>query len=78
MTQFSSNLRSKRLGLGWSQEKAAMEISIACGKRIDKTTYRSWELGRRVRYELDVLVKIAEVLKIDDLYLFITSKELIS
>lgn len=70
MNQFATNLKAKRLALNWSQERAVMEISIAHGKRIDKTTYQHWEAQRSVP-RIDMLKAITEVFLVDDLYLFL-------
>lgn len=70
-SEFSHNLRLKRLELNWSQEKVAKEISVKAGKRITWQAYQHWENGRRSPTP-DMLVIIVEVLGIDDLYLFIS------
>lgn len=70
MIFFSSNLIAYRTAKGWTQEAAAIKISIAAKKDISAGRYQNWELERG-EPEYEILAAIAEVYNIDDLYLFI-------
>lgn len=73
-TQFSHNLKSKRLEYGWSQERVAQEISERSGKHLSEQAYQHWEKGRRSP-TIEMLITIVEVFQIDDLYLFIRKSD---
>lgn len=75
MNQFATNLKTKRLELGWSQEQAVMHLSIAHGKKflsknVEKSNYQAWEHGRSYP-RIDMIITIVEVFKVDDMYLFL-------
>jgi len=70
MSEFANNLKVKRKGLFLTQKKAAAMIGVKLPR------YQAWEEGRaEPSYELQA--KICEVLKIDDLYLFIKIKQVV-
>lgn len=70
MIFFSSNLIACRTAKGWTQEVAAIKISIAAKKDISAGRYQNWELERG-EPDYEILAAIVEVFELDDLYLFL-------
>lgn len=64
---FSNNLRTQRKIKGFTQETTSQLIGVK------SKTYAAWEEGRS-KPGLTYLLKICEVLEIDDLYLFIAKE----
>lgn len=71
MKYFPYNFKTIRQRKGWTQEQVARELTEHSGTEISVSTIKHWELGNR-RPTVDILPAIAEVLGIDDLYLFLS------
>lgn len=61
---FAENLKRERKSKGFTQESIAAEL------RISQKRYAKWEEG--VWPHREFLVKLCEILEVDDLYLFLS------